>query len=144
MTGAEILQMVVAVLVGGGVFGAAATIWTTRHRPAIDRQQANDATRKSYADTFKSEVDTMKEIIAEQRVEREQDRAAAAIRLANEEQARERLESRVTALSIRVDEAERHAARYRKKLDIAVDHISRLEWHINNRKPPPPPERPDL
>lgn len=144
MTGAEILQMVVAVLVGGGVFGAAATIWTTRHKPAIDRQQANDATRKSYAETYRSDIDTMKLIIGELREELARDSATHDTRIASEEQAREKLESKIAALTQRVDEAERQAHRYRLKLDSAVDHIAVLERHINNRRPPPPPERPRL
>lgn len=62
MTGAEITAWI-AILLGGGLVGAVLTWTQGRHRPAIERKQADEATIKLQSEIRTADVDGLRDII---------------------------------------------------------------------------------
>ena len=138
----DLFQNVTAALIAGGVIGGIVTIWTSRHKPPLERQAANDATRKSYADTFSTEISTMRTIIDELNESRTEMREEAKRMRAEFEENIQDLRQRTANAEQRARESERSAIKLSQFYDLAASHIERLEDHINNKIGPPPPPRP--
>lgn len=138
----DLFQNVTAALIAGGVIGGIVTIWTSRHKPPLDRQAANDATRKSYADTFSTEISTMRTIIDELNESRTEMREEAKRMRAEFEEKINDLRQRTASAEQRARESERSTIKLSQLYDLAASHIERLEDHINNKLGPPPPPRP--
>ena len=138
----DLFQNVIAALITGGVIGGIVTIWTSRHKPPLDRQAANDATRKSYADTFSTEISTMRTIIDELNESRTEMREEAKRMRAEFEENIQDLRQRTANAEQRARESERSTIKLSQLYDLAASHIERLEDHINNKIGPPPPPRP--
>lgn len=138
----DLFQNVIAALIAGGVIGGIVTIWTSRHKPPLDRQAANDATRKSYADTFSTEISTMRTIIDELNESRTEMREEAKRMRAEFEEKINDLRQRTASAEQRARESERSTIKLSQLYDLAASHIERLEDHINNKLGPPPPPRP--
>ena len=120
MSSSDILQLAIAVLMFLGGSAGLGSIWLNRHRPSIDKRQAEDASRKLDSDLETADIDNLRSIIAEMRQEREWDK------------------KRLDELVIRVSAAEKRAGLF----DVAILHVASLEDHINKELPPPPPLRP--
>lgn len=138
----SLFQNVTAALIAGGIIGGIVTIWTSRHKPPLDRQAANDATRKSYADTFSSEVSTMRGIIDELNESRTEMREEAKALRAEFNETMEDIRQRMSLAEQRAREAEKSVIKLMALYDAAVKHVATLEAHINNKIGPPPPPRP--
>lgn len=138
----DLFQNVTAALIAGGVIGGIVTIWTSRHKPPLERQAANDATRKSYADTFSTEISTMRTIIDELNESRTEMREEAKRMRAEFEENIQDLRQRTANAEQRARESERSTIKLSQLYDLAASHIERLEDHINNKIGPPPPPRP--
>ena len=138
----DLFQNVIAALIAGGIIGGIVTIWTSRHKPPLDRQAANDATRKSYADTFSTEISTMRTIIDELNESRTEMREEAKQMRADFEDKINDLRQRTACAEQRARESERSTIKLSQLYDLAASHIERLEDHINNKIGPPPPPRP--
>ena len=138
----DLFQNVTAALIAGGVIGGIVTIWTSRHQPPLERQAANDATRKSYADTFSTEISTMRTIIDELNESRTEMREEAKRMRAEFEENIQDLRQRTANAEQCARESERSTIKLSQLYDLAASHIERLEDHINNKIGPPPPPRP--
>lgn len=138
----DLFQNVTAALIAGGIIGGFVTIWTSRHKPPLDRQAANDATRKSYADTFSTEISTMRTIIDELNESRTEMREEAKRMRAEFEENIQDLRQRTASAEQRARESERSTIKLSQLYDLAASHIERLEDHINNKLGPPSPPRP--
>ena len=138
----DLFQNVTAALIAGGVIGGIVTIWTSRHKPPLERQAANDATRKSYADTFSTEISTMRTIIDELNESRTEMREDAKRMRAEFEENIQDLRQLTANAEQRARESERSTIKLSQLYDLAASHIERLEDHINNKIGPPPPPRP--
>ena len=138
----SLFQNVTAALIAGGIIGGIVTIWTSRHKPPLDRQAANDATRKYYADTFSSEVSTMRGIIDELNESRTEMREEAKALRAEFNETMEDIRQRMSLAEQRAREAEKSVIKLMALYDAAVKHVATLETHINNKIGPPPPPRP--
>jgi predicted RNase H-like nuclease (RuvC/YqgF family) len=138
----DLFQNITAALIAGGVIGGIVTIWTSRHKPPLERQAANDATRKSYADVFSTEITTMRTIIDELKKDRAEMREESKqMRVDFEEQIND-LRQRTACAEQRARESERSTIKLSQLYDLAASHIERLEDHINDKLGPPPPPRP--
>lgn len=122
MSSSDILQLAIAVLMFFGGSAGLGSIWLNRHRPSIDKRQAEDASRKLDSDLETADIDNLRNIIAEMRQEREWDKR------------------RLDELIVRVSAAEKRAGLF----DVAILHVANLEDHINKELPPPPPLRPQM
>lgn len=138
----DLFQNVIAALIAGGVIGGIVTIWTSRHKPPLERQAANDATRKSYADTFSTEISTMRTIIDELNESRTEMREDAKNMRAEFEEKINDLRQRTADAEQRARESERSTIKLSQLYDLAVTHVEYLEGHINSKLGPPPPPRP--
>ena len=149
MTPAEVVQLLVLIFGPVGVLGGLWSIWSTRQKPGIDKQQAADASRKANADTFTVQLEGLVKIINEYRTERDRDHQ-------NYENFKEEFARNFQDLKIRVEVAEQRASAAEEQgkvsqaaaeasralIKTALDHIYVLEEHINNNMPPPPPPIP--
>ena len=149
MTPAEVVQLLVLIFGPVGVLGGLWSIWSTRQKPGIDKQQAADASRKASADTFTVQLEGLVKIIDEYRTERDRDHQ-------NYEASKKDFECQLQNLKIRVEAAEQRASAAEEQgkasqaaaeasralIKTALDHIYVLEEHINNHMPPPPPPIP--
>lgn len=138
----DLFQNVIAALTAGGVIGGIVTIWTSRHKPPLEKQAANDATRKSYADTFSTEISTMRTIIDELNESRAEMREEAKLMRAEFEEKINDLRQRTASAEQRARESERLTIKLSQLYDLSVTHVEYLESHINSRLGPPPPPRP--
>lgn len=120
MSANDILQLIIAILMFLGGSAGLGSIWLNRHRPAIDKKQAEDAHRKLDSDLETADIDNLRNIISEMRQERAWDK------------------QRLDELIVRVSAAEKRAGLF----DVAILHVANLEDHINKALPPPPPLRP--
>ena len=133
----SLIQSLIGALLAGGLVGGVVSIILGRHKPPLDKQAANDATRKSYAETFASEIGTMKQIIDELRRERNEDQEIVKRKM-------ESYDEQLKLLTRRADEADAIATAWKERTLIAVRHFDILEDHIIKKLPPPPPPRPML
>ena len=151
MTPAEVVQLLVLIFGPVGVLGGLWSIWSTRQKPGIDKQQALDASRKANADTFTVQLEGLVKIINEYRTERDLDHQ-------NYENFKKEFARNFQDLKIRVEAAEQRASAAEEQgkasqaaaeasralIKTALDHIYVLEEHINNHLPPPPPPLPGI
>ena len=122
----SIQALIVAVLSGSG--GAAlASIWTSRHKPKMERS-------KSQSEIYASDVTTLRQIIDEQKEHHESTMKDVNGRLASLEVRVERYRVDNEKLELRVSKAE-------LLYQSAEDYIRALIQHINDGLGPPPPER---
>lgn len=141
-SGTEIATTVAVVLGSGSLLGNVWAIVSQRNRPQIELRQAEDATQRTHADIFASNIESLQRIIDEEREAREANRTEYERRQTEEVKAREKLEEDVRKLTIRVERAETVAILNQGLFGIAVGHIQKLENHIAEGHPPPPPPRP--
>lgn len=137
-------QTLLTALIGGGLATGLLSFAANRHKPPIERQAANDATRKSYADIYASDIESMQSIISAlgAEVDRQRERLAQG-RLESEEEIRGLKADRDQA-NKRAEDSEKCMLEWKRRMYTALDHVKALETHIENGAGPRVPERPDF
>lgn len=158
----DLIKVMIVGLTGTGVGGGIVAIIQNRHQPPIDRKAADDASRRSWSETFGSDLKNLRDIIDEVKERREEDRAdfesrlerqrldherqlaivSRDIELMNKEITRARSDAELAKKES--EKAGLDAIEWKRRTLTAVNHFDVLEEHINQRKGPPPPPRPEL